>query len=137
MKHRTTTVASEPFGVSSCTGDGKCVATPTRHFKGTGKYTRCDLYGQEFKDSDAAHEAMLERGYAERHFPRRSTPNPAFGKLSGEANRCKFDALYRLYRWKVRNRVASYDLWLTLHMLAQGHFGHPASKQFLKGVNDV
>jgi hypothetical protein len=131
VKRHETTVALDGFGVSSMTGDGKCVAQPTRHFAGLNmKWLHCSMYGKQFNSSDEAHSAMHEHGYSETYYSRRSVPAPVFAKLKGERERCKFDALYRLYKWMGRrglNRRAVRDRLVRL--AARGNF-HPAAKQF-------
>lgn len=96
------TCARENFGVSSCSDGQVCIATPTRHFPGHGKFAKCDLYGKRFKNSDEAHQAMAERGYSEPYFSRSSVPVPLFAKHASHRLQCQFDALYRFYKWQGR-----------------------------------
>jgi hypothetical protein len=125
------TCSRENFGVSSISDGKVCIATPTRHFPGHGKFAKCDLYGKTFKNSDEAHKAMAERGYSEPYFSRSSVPIPLFEKHASHRLQCEFDALYRLYKWKGRcgiNRLALRDT-LTKMTKRVGIF-HPATKAF-------
>lgn len=131
MKRHETTVACDGFGVSSMTGDGKCVAQPTRYFVGHNmKWLHCSMYGRQFSNSDEAHAAMHKHGYSETYFARRSTPIPTFAKLKSERERCKFDALYRLYKWMGRRGLNCRAVRDRLVRLAARVNFHPAAKQF-------
>ena len=77
-------------------------ATPTKHFPGTGKWLHCDLYGKTFATSDECHAAMQEHGYTEWSVRRRSIPLETFKSLDFVQQECRFDALYRLWKWKGR-----------------------------------
>lgn len=99
MKHKDITCARDGFGVSSMTGDGPgAVAHPTRHWPGHLKFGKCDLYGQRFHDSDAAHAAMHARGYSETYWRRDSTPIACYVNHAAHKASRRFDALYRFLK---------------------------------------
>lgn len=112
-----TTVSREGFGVSCCCGDGKVVATPTRHFKGSLKFLKCELHGRQFPTSDEAFAAMVERGYNDLHYPRSSVPISTFAKLNHVQRQCRFDAEYRLFRHLLR--LADRETGLTRALLLE------------------
>ena len=95
--------ARDGFGVSATSCGGDTTATPTRHFNGSGKFSKCWLYGRTFKTSDEAFAAMHAQGYGDLYFSRSSVPLPTFAGLASERRKCEFDGLYRLFKWKVKN----------------------------------
>lgn len=107
MKRRIQTCARDGFGVSCITNiDGPgVVAQPTRHFSGTHRFQKCELHGRVFANSDAAFEAMRERGYTVDRHARESVVSPVFAGLAHVREQAAFDALYRYYRWRERNRL--------------------------------
>lgn len=130
------TCAREHFGVSACTDWGTTdeangvIATPTRHFPGHRKYLKCELYGVRFPDFDSAFKAMEERGYNQPYFTRDSVPTPLFAKLRHVQTACRFDALYRLLKWKQRNGIHCLELRDKLRRMAKrvGIF-HPVANR--------
>ena len=118
MKRHQTTCAAPGFGASATTSEGRTVATPTRHFPGTGKFQKCDLYGKVFPNSDAAFRAMAERGYCEPYFSRTSVPSPLFAKLAHVRQQCRFDALYRLYKHQGGCGACRLKLYRKLEIMA-------------------
>lgn len=128
--------ARDSFSVSAVTGmvAGKVVATPTRHFKGTHKFTECELYGKQFNSSDEAFAAMHERGYGVEYFKRTSVPSATLASNSFIKRQCKFDALYRQMKHKIRRRIYDKSLMKQVRELADevGIF-HPCAKAMIDG----
>lgn len=104
-----------------------------------GKYLYAELHGKVYENSDAAFEAMAERGYGSEFFRRESVVLNTFKDLDFMHNCAKFDALYRYFKWlekqrKMGSRFALLVMERTvnkLNELAQkvGIF-HPCSKLF-------
>ena len=96
------------------------MATPTRHFPGTGKYLHCELYGKTYPTSDLAHAAMLAHGYSQVYYPRTSTVSHCFRNSRSCNAAAKFDALYRLWKWKTRQaeRQGALSKWPHAEMSA-------------------
>lgn len=123
------TCARHPFSVSASSCEGVTTATPTRIVQ--GRHQRCDLYGKKFKSSDEAFAAMAERGYTEPYYKRSSVPLEAFKRLAHHRQQCKFDALYRLWKWRMKNGLPENPLHRTLIETARevGIF-HPVARVF-------
>lgn len=102
MKRELKFCAGDNHSVSAMCYDGKAVATPTRHFRGTYKYLKCELYGKIFRDGDEAFAAMHQKGYGQIFYKRSSVPLPTFAALAHVQRECRFDALYRLFKHKLK-----------------------------------
>ena len=140
MTRHLQSVAAPGFSVSATSGSGikGAIAQPTKFFA-MGKSQKCELYGRLYPSSDAAFKAMNARGYTEIFYPRTSVPSPLFASLPHVRNECKFDALYRYWKWMMRQSGGGWgycamQVEIKLHRLAKsvGIF-HPATKRFLKG----
>lgn len=129
MKRHLTRVTADGWSSSCCTSTDGTVATPTRHFKGTGKWLKPTLYGKRFPDSEAAFSAMDAQGMTEIFYPRSSTVLPLFAKLVSQRRQCRFDALYRLQRHLRRQGVRRPDVDERVLRLARlvGIFHHCAA----------
>ncbi|MDE2104609.1 MAG: hypothetical protein KGL39_45660, partial [Patescibacteria group bacterium] len=51
----------------------------------------------------------------ELYYRRTSVPIPSFENLASEINSCKFDALYRLFRWQQRQKQSCLSLSMQPH----------------------
>jgi hypothetical protein len=117
------------------TSDGtKTVAHPFRVIN--RKHYPGELYGKEFKTSDEAFAAMDGRGYSQVYYARSSVVEGAFKGLACQERQAKFDALYRLWKWRKRNGLCAEctaGLEKELAKLAEqvGIF-HPCTKRFRK-----
>lgn len=60
-------VTWDNWNVGSTTSNGVCTAHPFRGFSPSGKVRKGEMYGMVFPDSDAAHNAMAERGYLQEY----------------------------------------------------------------------
>lgn len=123
------TVTWKDWNVGS-TSDGKtCIAHPFRVIN--GKHYHGELYGKEFKNSDEAFKAMHAQGYTQVYYSRSSVVLGCFKGLASVERQAKFDALYRLWKWKKKHGKTRVCLEKQLCELAKevGIF-HPATKQF-------
>lgn len=130
MKHHPQTVAGPNHSVSCITGTGitGAIAQPARHFPGTYKHTRADLYGITYPDADAAFAAMHARGYGQPYFRRRSVP--IFPGNRHEEAAAAFDALDRYTKHARRtNHPHLLDiLTARAQLAAKVAHGHPVAR---------
>lgn len=129
------------MSVSFCSGSHNCGSTsgpdgifahPFRMFG--NKILHADMYGKQFSSVDAAHKAMHDHGYGVLYFPRSSVPLPLFARHASERRQARFDALYRLWRWKLRHGLPCEKEANQVRILAQKvSIFHPVASALNKG----
>jgi len=133
-KNRQTTCTWKDWCAGTTSDGTKAVAGPFRVIN--GKHYEGEIYGKEFKNSDEAFAEMHARGYTQIYYPRSSVVEGCFKGLECQERQAKFDALYRLWKWRKRNGYCAHCTDLLekeIVKLAEkvGIF-HPCTKQFRK-----